>query len=273
MKSEKNVSEEYVGLFCALYAEEYRAEQKLRLRDLYPTLSKTEIKRRIADGAPVIDPEKITLDEAMLAGLLERIVPIMAKYATNAASSAWTLLDASRIGKVKLVALVKAIIAGDAESIGKIADELGCGAGEIIFVGSALARPVLRRLARWLAVPAAAADISSDSCPICGGAPLMALIRRDDGRRMLECSLCGTAWTAPRIKCLECGNEDEATLGFLFVEGQTCRIDKCDKCQAYIKTLDERKTPEDSVTVLPLEDVATLYLDMLAEEKGYHRMS
>jgi FdhE protein len=273
LKARKNISDEYLGLFCALYAEEYKAEQKLRLRDLYPTLSKTEIKLRIAAGQPVIDTEKLNLDEAALTALLERVVPILAKYSTNAASSAWTLLDAVRTGKVKLGGLVKAIVAGDTESIEKTAAELGCGAGEIVFVANVLARPVLRRLARWLDVPAAAAEISADTCPICGGAPLMASIRRDDGKRVLECSLCGTAWTAPRIRCLECGNEDEATLGFLYIEDNACRIDKCENCKAYIKTLDEKQTPEGSTAILSLEDVATLYLDMLAEGKGYHRLS
>lgn len=268
----KNISPEYLKLYCELFTTQYRTEQKLRLSDIYPAISKVEIKRRLEAGVPVIEPEKLQIPEAALAGHLERVIPILAKYATNAASFAWTLLDASRAGKLKLADLVRALVSGDEEYLEKTADELGCGAGEVIFIVSILARPALRRLARSLTHLAPVADIASDRCPICSSAPLMATIRRDDNKRVLECSLCGTTWGASRLRCLACGNQDDATLGFLFLDEEACRIDKCEKCHAYIKTLDERKKPEDKATVLSLEDAATLYLDMLAEGKGYHSL-
>jgi FdhE protein len=97
----------------------------------------------------------------------------------------------------------------------------------------------------------------------------MAKLRREDGKRILECSLCNTQWVFKRLRCPFCGNEDADTLGFFFVEEATYRVDKCDKCKRYIKTVDERKKPEGGLRALLVEDVATLYLDMLAAKEGY----
>ena len=99
----------------------------------------------------------------------------------------------------------------------------------------------------------------------------MAKLRGSDGKRMLGCSLCNTEWAFSRLKCFSCGNEDQDSLGFFFTQKEDAyRIDKCDKCRSYIKTVDERKKAEDKLRPLLVEDVATLYLDMLAEKEGYH---
>jgi FdhE protein len=99
----------------------------------------------------------------------------------------------------------------------------------------------------------------------------MAKFQKDDGRRILECYLCGTQWAFKRLRCPFCGNEDHKTLGYLFLDGDSCRIDKCDNCKRYIKTLDERKSTQDQPLSLLVQDVATLYLDILAIREGYQR--
>ena len=47
------------------------------------------------------------------------------------------------------------------------------------------------------------------------------------------------------------------------------RIDVCDKCKKYIKTVDSREITRE--VILPVEDIATLHLDIIAEEEGYKR--
>ena len=70
-----------------------------------------------------------------------------------------------------------------------------------------------------------------------------------------------------------CGNENVEKLGFFFAEGDNAyRVDKCDVCQKYIKTADERKNPEGEAKSLALLDAATLYLDILAEKEGYQNL-
>ena len=52
-------------------------------------------------------------------------------------------------------------------------------------------------------------------------------------------------------------------------EGRAYRIDVCDKCKRYIKTIDAKEL---GMEVIPrIEDVGTMYLDILAEKQGYKR--
>jgi FdhE protein len=48
-----------------------------------------------------------------------------------------------------------------------------------------------------------------------------------------------------------------------------CRIDLCDSCRHYIKTIDVRALDAPDPC---LEDLATLHLDVIAGEKGYSRV-
>ena len=272
LMGEKSTAVDYIKLFSELFAAEYRMEQNLRLKDIYPPISKIEIKRRLDANLPVIDPGKIDVGEAALAAFLERIIPILRHYAPGASDIATSLVDGEKVGKINLRELVRALVAGDADYLDKTTKLAGAGRAELTFIISIMARPLMRRLASFARNKDGIGDVVSDRCPVCGGAPLMARIGREDTKRVLECSLCGTSWTARRIRCLGCGNEDDTALGFIYLEDEACRIDKCDKCHSYIKTLDERKRPEDKGRALRIEDVATLHLDILAEEKGYHSL-
>jgi FdhE protein len=106
-------------------------------------------------------------------------------------------------------------------------------------------------------------------CPICGSLPSLSLLKEEVGKRYLICSYCGYQWRIDRLFCPFCDNKDQESLHYLFAEGEEAyRIDLCDKCHQYIKTIDHRKLEESDPV---LEDLATLHLDILASQKGYKR--
>ncbi len=106
-------------------------------------------------------------------------------------------------------------------------------------------------------------------CPICGSLPSLSLLKEEIGKRYLLCSYCGYQWRVDRLFCPFCNNKDQESLHYLFAEGEEAyRIDLCDKCHQYIKTIDYRNLAESDPV---LEDLATLHLDILALEKGYKR--
>jgi FdhE protein len=110
---------------------------------------------------------------------------------------------------------------------------------------------------------------SEGYCPVCGKEPKIGEIRDEEGRRFLYCTQCGTEWNYMRVKCPFCGNEEQKTLAYFTVEGdERYRVDVCDDCKRYIKTVDFRSTNEKAD--LEVEDIATIHLDMLANEEGYH---
>jgi FdhE protein len=106
-------------------------------------------------------------------------------------------------------------------------------------------------------------------CPICGSLPHMSELK-GEGQRYFLCSFCGFKWPGERLKCPFCENKDHESLHYLYEEQQEFyRVDVCDKCGHYIKTLDARKL--DYEPDLNLEDIATIHLDILASEKGFKR--
>jgi FdhE protein len=113
------------------------------------------------------------------------------------------------------------------------------------------------------------------NCPICGNFPAMEKLRREEGKRILWCGLCGTDWHFKRLSCPFCGNEDHNSLRYFFIEEEVIpdktafRVDVCDRCKRYIKTLDERKLPESEKPELYMENLNTVYLDVLAQKDGY----
>ena len=110
---------------------------------------------------------------------------------------------------------------------------------------------------------------SEGYCPVCGKEPKIGEIRDEAGHRVLYCTQCGIEWDFTSIKCPFCGNEEQKTLAYFTVEGdERYRVEVCDNCKRYIKTVDFRDTKEKAD--LEVEDIATIHLDMLANEEGYH---
>jgi formate dehydrogenase maturation protein FdhE len=72
--------------------------------------------------------------------------------------------------------------------------------------------------------------------------------------------------------CVACGTRDQTRLGTLYVQETDARwVETCDACGSYLKTVDERRLPVGDAPVPGAEQVASLYLDLMAEDAGYVR--
>ena len=106
-------------------------------------------------------------------------------------------------------------------------------------------------------------------CPMCGSLPSLSLLKEQTGKRYLLCSYCGYQWRIERLFCPFCNNKEHESLQYFCGENEEAyRIDLCDKCHRYIKTIDFRIIGESDPS---LEDLATPHLDILATQKGYKR--
>lgn len=105
-------------------------------------------------------------------------------------------------------------------------------------------------------------------CPLCGSEPSMARLARDDGRRILVCSLCRSEWQYDRLRCPFCEVDGRPHFRHFTVEDDPIhRVDCCGWCRRYLKTIDERVL--ECRANIPAEEIVTGYLDMLAREQGY----
>ena len=131
-------------------------------------------------------------------------------------------------------------------------------------------RPELEIIAKKYGEIVEKSEWSEGYCPICGKEPKIGEIREEeDGKRYLFCHQCGYKWYFNRIKCPFCGNDEQHSLAYFEVEGEErYRVDVCNKCRRYIKTVELPKSSEEPN--MDVEDIATLHLDMIAYDEGYN---
>jgi FdhE protein len=104
-------------------------------------------------------------------------------------------------------------------------------------------------------------------CPLCGASPFLSVLG-EQGQRELVCSFCRHRWPVIRIFCPFCGNTDNASISYFFSEEEKeYRVHTCQRCKAYIKTVDARVL--NRVCYPPLEAVATAHLDIKAGSLGF----
>ena len=109
-----------------------------------------------------------------------------------------------------------------------------------------------------------------DPCPDCGGPPAVALLRDAGARRSHVCGSCLRESPAPRPGCAACGEQQVEALRVHRTDAlDPARIDACDTCRVYVKTIDlTRDSGADPIA----DDVASLALDLWARERGYRRL-
>jgi formate dehydrogenase accessory protein FdhE len=203
-------------------------------------------------------PLTADLDEA--AGMLLRHGESLLRYATSgprplAEEARARLRDDAQTARTRLLVYWS----GDPEARGD-------------FLSRALLKPWVELLASERHQPVR--DRREGACPFCGAGPWVAsrrtLPESHGALRNLVCALCAGAWEFPRVRCPSCGEASPEKLP-MFQDSPTSpvRIEACDTCKRYIKSidlsLDARPIPE-------VDDLASLALDLWAVEQGYGRI-
>ncbi|NLF46034.1 MAG: formate dehydrogenase accessory protein FdhE [Syntrophomonadaceae bacterium] len=105
-------------------------------------------------------------------------------------------------------------------------------------------------------------------CPICGSKSNFSRVSSSDNRRFMFCDRCFSEWETRYLQCVHCGNDEPSSIKYLNVEEDDAyHLYVCDKCKGYLKTYDERQKTK--IIDLYIANMETIYLDLLAREKGY----
>lgn len=135
------------------------------------------------------------------------------------------------------------------------------------------ARALLQPYAEYLAERTnSSTQASPPLCPFCGSKPQLAVLRPegDGAKRFLLCSLCGTEWFFRRLLCPNCAEENKDRLPvFTAAEFDYVRVDACDTCRTYLKSIDLSKNGN---AVPIVDELATLSLNMWAQEHEYQKV-
>ena len=121
-------------------------------------------------------------------------------------------------------------------------------------------------------VPLQLEGYSHSLCPFCSRKPALAVLRPlgEGARRNLLCGFCLCEWEFRRIVCPGCDEKDHAKLPvytadeFLYI-----RVECCDTCHTYIKSIDLSKNGLADPLV---DELASIPLDLWAQERGYAKL-
>jgi formate dehydrogenase maturation protein FdhE len=144
------------------------------------------------------------------------------------------------------------------------------------FFAKAVLQPYAEALSAASITPADRHLSRADNrCPFCSGMPQLSVLHSagsslEGGGRALLCATCLTVWPFRRVLCAHCGEEDERKLGyFQSPEWEHLRIDACDTCRHYLKSVDLTRL---GIAVPLVDEVAGASLDLWARDRGYQKI-
>ncbi|MBU1564295.1 MAG: formate dehydrogenase accessory protein FdhE [Proteobacteria bacterium] len=146
--------------------------------------------------------------------------------------------------------------------------DLSCSDEELTKVLFLFARPYFLALRETF--PLDGSEWKGGRCPLCSAQAALASII-EGPKRLLHCSFCGTTGPYRFIGCPNCESTDTATLNTIVSEDEPgFRIATCDACHTYVKVVENPALKE---MAIDLADLASIPLDIVAQDKGYARMA
>ncbi len=107
-------------------------------------------------------------------------------------------------------------------------------------------------------------------CPLCSAKAALASVI-EGPQRILHCTYCGTSGQFKFIGCPNCGSTDTPDLSTIISDDEPgFRIATCDACHTYVKVVESSVLKE---MTMEQADIASLPLDIVAQQKGYTRMA
>src|SRR5262249_14338636 len=221
---------------------------------------------RDSDDQPLLDGAIITVPPAAIDRWMRR----MLRTASEVGTEVDPLIIALEAERLDPVLFFETALSQDVDRLDELARAHDDDRGVVRALAPLIAMPMLHACRKaWAS--RVATDWAYGCCPICGAWPALAESRGLDGSRWLRCGACGSGWRGDALRCHVCGEDDGEKLGSL-VSARTLeehRVDVCDGCQHYIKTI-TTAAPIRSHDVM-LHDMRTLALDMAALERDYVR--
>jgi FdhE protein len=222
---------------------------------------------KIKEGFPLISVSDFALDFNSAASLLHSICRISIDDNGGYKETATALLIAMEKEQLEVNRLFSSILDGDASFINEVAKTDRIDKNVLGVMTYYSIQPALNLSAEQLSTYLDPDHpIEKDYCPVCGSLPGLSILE-GEGQRFLYCHFCWQKWPVKRLRCPFCENQDSHSLRYFYSESEIgYRVDVCDQCKKYIKTIDLRKITHPFYP--PLEQVTTLHLDIKAKEMG-----
>lgn len=261
-----------LDLYGDLFVIEHSYIPKIHFRS--KRRSEAEIKKSVSEGTPLLDTTALLVDTKLFNKVINDIGHVIMGKVIEQKPKLKEPIDRLlshpdlSTNDSNQAPFVENLLAFNTPYFTKLAESIGLENEVLFFIAYHAISPFIEKASFVFRDRFDYQKWQSGVCPICGRKPSMAKLRVEDGLRVLQCSLCRSWWSYPRLKCVVCGNDDQKTLEYFYSkDDQAHRVNVCNKCRKYIKTTDCRKLGKD--VNLEVEDLATVYLDLVAKERGY----
>lgn len=231
------------------------------------TLTEDQARRKLSEGEFLLHGAALVFDHGGARELMLGLARNLEEAGLVAMSPIRIALEGDQLIPGELLGLV---VAGDYPSIAARAEEQALDPHLLRTLAQSALKPTLRACCGKLApLVHTEGEWEKACCFICGAPASLGELQGSGQARHLRCGQCGADWLIRRLQCIYCGNEDPSLLGILSPEGrrENVRVEVCDKCRGYLKVV-TRFAPG-SPEELAIEDLSTLYMDCLAQERGY----
>jgi FdhE protein len=219
------------------------------------------------EGVSLIQKEDFPVDGEASNELFHALCQIGQEANPHMAEQVKKIGEALDANKIDLKKLLKQGVTE--QEIAQVAAERGLDTTVFLFLIQMSARPSIEEGMEQLRSGVDSENWRRGYCPVCGSLPALTLLRGEGRKRYSLCSYCGCEWRIDRLSCPVCDNKEQESLKYFSGEGEeACRIDLCDQCRHYIKTIDYGNLEASDPC---LEDLATIHLDIVAVQKGYRR--
>jgi FdhE protein len=254
-------------------AEVYRVILPI-LRDAGPiaapiALPEEEAREKISRGEPLLHGCTLLFDAAASRGLMLRLARALEETGLAGMAPIRQALAEDRLNPGEL--LVNAA-GGEYSSVAARAEERGLSPSLLWTLAQYALKPALRAWRRELSPLSPGAGAWEKAvCYVCGAPASLGELQGNEQVLHMRCGQCGADWPCRRLRCVDCGNEDPASLGILYPDGRRdlVRAEVCDVCRGYLKVV--AAFAPASPDELAIADLSTLYLDTYAQGQGYRR--
>ena len=235
-------------------------------------LNQSDITARLNQKKPILGEDNFILEEKELEYIFELIFPTFKKFFSRIAEQVARIEELYDKRKLPLGRLSIAQVVGDKNPSMEISKKHNVPVVLLEKVIEFVSSPYLELCAEFYNKKLAQFNWKQPFCPICGNVPTMAIVNEKKATRNLWCRFCDTTWSFDEMVCPFCLNSDAASQKIVFYsDRKPIRIDACDKCNNYIKTIDELISSQ--IMHISVKNVETFYLDMIAKILGYNTPS
>ncbi|MGC8604482.1 MAG: formate dehydrogenase accessory protein FdhE [Desulfomonilaceae bacterium] len=251
------------------FADLLIAKSTVKLQIAMPGFSNIEIDPlRFSQGAPVLNDRRIEVEKESVQKVAMSLMPAIKRGFPKMASGVESLVASMNNDETVVDKLLLVLESGSSDSINDTALKLKISAEALKLVCSELAKPFAEKVAEIVGPMIQGLAWSKGYCPVCGSWPSVSVWKGDEGRRFLNCSVCGHEWNYIRSQCPFCENTDQNKMELIFSEDRKFEhAELCHVCKKYIVGIDARNLinpPHPSTAPISL-----IYLDVLAQDRGF----